>query len=552
MAQDSGKKRTIFILYIPGGAMLGIIPAVVLARLEELTETPTAELFQAFDGVSTGSVLAAGMNVPGMTGAQGTELFCKNGPSFFPSIPGRTGRMLTANIVNVLQDYLDPAKADELLILELGKLCDALRAKMPADSHAQVDVLEEKISRKWLTPSRKKDALRLCEKLARKFPGLEEDLSMIGELVFARTSCGRLSMTFKRAAVGALEAVKWCMNADDPDKYMYDPENPRKTYMGIFGERRLSDCTRSIYISTYDARNNRVITFFNRRKDFFSMVPEIGSETSPGNHKLWDVVMASTANPYAFPPHKTEDGIVCVDKAVIHPPFAAVNDIMEHKPADADVKIVILGTGKYLKTLPEDMIVEYYKNIGVLGNLMKGREIAELEGYIMSASHAVLCRTLGKDAVIDISPRLVPHTYSEAQEFPARDSLNASEDNIKKILRQARNLLVAEDDRIRELAHMLAENLYNLGQMSEEKYKRVRERIGVKSESKPLETGIGKEIPNIYKRIFGMPTLRQMFSKWASDMWRRKSSGAELREAEDAPPLLPPPSRSPLPPGPAA
>jgi hypothetical protein len=384
--------------------------------------------------------------------------------------------------------------------------------------------------------SRKKSALKICERISKECPELEETTCLIGELLFARASASRLGIVFRQATVGTLDVVKWWMGANDPDKFLFDPQRPKETYRDMFGERRLSDCTRSVYISAYDAQNNKVITFFSRRKDLFSLAPETGSETSPGDHKLWDIVMASTANPFAFPPHKTEDGIVCVDKAVIHPPFAAVNDILEHKPADVDVKLVIVGTGKWLTKLPGDMLIEQYKNLGVLGNLMKGREIAELESYMSSMSRAVLNRTLGKDNVIEISPRLSPQSYTEAQEFPSTDVLDASEENVKKILRQARTLLVTEDDRIRDLAQMLVENLHTLGQMNEEKYKRVRARIGVKTAAPPLETGIGKEIPNIYQRVFGAPTLRQVFKKWAKGLVTRGG-----RADIDAPLALPPP-----------
>lgn len=56
--------------------------------------------------------------------------------------------------------------------------------------------------------------------------------------------------------------------------------------------------------------------------------------------------MASTANPFAYPPHITEDKTLCIDKAIVHTPIYCVNDILANKPENADVKLVILGTGK--------------------------------------------------------------------------------------------------------------------------------------------------------------------------------------------------------------
>ena len=78
------KGRTVYILYVPGGAMFGIIPAVMLSRLEELAETPSPLLFQVMSGVSTGSLIVGGLNVrsdmdqtkPRYIASNITELFC--------------------------------------------------------------------------------------------------------------------------------------------------------------------------------------------------------------------------------------------------------------------------------------------------------------------------------------------------------------------------------------------------------------------------------------------------------------------------------------------
>jgi uncharacterized protein len=60
--------RQLRILSIDGGGIRGIIPAKVLARIEELTKKPVAELFDVIAGTSTGGILALGLTCPGAGG----------------------------------------------------------------------------------------------------------------------------------------------------------------------------------------------------------------------------------------------------------------------------------------------------------------------------------------------------------------------------------------------------------------------------------------------------------------------------------------------------
>src|ERR1039457_6515652 len=48
-----------FLLSIDGGGVRGIVPALVLARLEEITGRPARETFSFVAGTSTGALLAA-------------------------------------------------------------------------------------------------------------------------------------------------------------------------------------------------------------------------------------------------------------------------------------------------------------------------------------------------------------------------------------------------------------------------------------------------------------------------------------------------------------
>jgi patatin-like phospholipase/acyl hydrolase len=58
-------KELIKVLSIDGGGIRGIIPAVVLAAIEEQTGRPACELFDLIAGTSTGGIIALGLTVPG-------------------------------------------------------------------------------------------------------------------------------------------------------------------------------------------------------------------------------------------------------------------------------------------------------------------------------------------------------------------------------------------------------------------------------------------------------------------------------------------------------
>src|ERR1039458_3929071 len=60
----SNQQPPIKILSIDGGGIRGIIPALVLARIEQLTNRPIARLFDLVAGTSTGGILALGLTIP--------------------------------------------------------------------------------------------------------------------------------------------------------------------------------------------------------------------------------------------------------------------------------------------------------------------------------------------------------------------------------------------------------------------------------------------------------------------------------------------------------
>jgi uncharacterized protein len=83
------------VLSLDGGGIRGVLPATVLATLEDICEKPIAELFDLIVGTSTGGILGLGLSVPGpdgqapkhsaqellsLYGAQGEDIFPGGGP----------------------------------------------------------------------------------------------------------------------------------------------------------------------------------------------------------------------------------------------------------------------------------------------------------------------------------------------------------------------------------------------------------------------------------------------------------------------------------------
>jgi patatin-like phospholipase/acyl hydrolase len=57
-------KNKVFVLSIDGGGMRGIIPAKILAELEQRSGKPIAKMFQLIAGTSTGGILALALTLP--------------------------------------------------------------------------------------------------------------------------------------------------------------------------------------------------------------------------------------------------------------------------------------------------------------------------------------------------------------------------------------------------------------------------------------------------------------------------------------------------------
>jgi len=117
---------TFKVLSIDGGGIRGMIPAMVLAEIEERAGKPISETFDLIAGTSTGGILALGLAMPGdggkprYTAREMIELYEEEGASIFS---GRAGtirnlfeeRYPSAGVEEVLERYFGDARLKDAL-----------------------------------------------------------------------------------------------------------------------------------------------------------------------------------------------------------------------------------------------------------------------------------------------------------------------------------------------------------------------------------------------------------------------------------------------------
>jgi uncharacterized protein len=122
MGSRTSQDQQLRILSIDGGGIRGIIPAKVLARLEELTGQPIARLFDVIAGTSTGGILALGLTCPGEGGRPRhtardlVDLYVNRGAAIFTkSVFANEEKYLwpqyaPSHLEQALDDYLGDAR----------------------------------------------------------------------------------------------------------------------------------------------------------------------------------------------------------------------------------------------------------------------------------------------------------------------------------------------------------------------------------------------------------------------------------------------------------
>jgi patatin-like phospholipase/acyl hydrolase len=81
--------KTVKVLSIDGGGIRGIIPAMILAQIEQITQKPISSLFDLVAGTSTGGILALGLvkpgndNQPAYSAQNMLDMYENEGPKIF-------------------------------------------------------------------------------------------------------------------------------------------------------------------------------------------------------------------------------------------------------------------------------------------------------------------------------------------------------------------------------------------------------------------------------------------------------------------------------------
>ncbi len=131
MEVEKPHAKLVTILSIDGGGIRGVIPAMVLQRLEELTGRPAAKMFDLISGTSTGGVMTllltkpkpGAHNEPIYSAKDIVELYVKHGKemfrrSLFYKIASLDGWLLPKypekSVRTTLQGYLDEGERAQL------------------------------------------------------------------------------------------------------------------------------------------------------------------------------------------------------------------------------------------------------------------------------------------------------------------------------------------------------------------------------------------------------------------------------------------------------
>jgi uncharacterized protein len=79
------------VLAVDGGGIWGVVPALILAAIEDQTKRPISDLFDLVSGTSTGGIIACGLTKPGADGKPDktandvVQLYVAEGRTIFPS-----------------------------------------------------------------------------------------------------------------------------------------------------------------------------------------------------------------------------------------------------------------------------------------------------------------------------------------------------------------------------------------------------------------------------------------------------------------------------------
>lgn len=159
------------VLSVDGGGIRGILPAMLLARLEERRGKPVGELFDLVAGTSTGAIIACGV-AAGVPAATMVDLYANQGPAIFReplwravlplSVARYGGRPLDQRLLKVLgTTWLSSWK------LRCKLLVPTYVTQLPEPIDIDLDGTAEMASallfRSWVAQANSRWDFRLCD-----------------------------------------------------------------------------------------------------------------------------------------------------------------------------------------------------------------------------------------------------------------------------------------------------------------------------------------------------------------------------------------------------
>lgn len=507
------KRPCVYALYVPGGGVYGLMPLVMLERLNQLTGIPTANIFPVQEGVSTGAIVIAGLNIPDAQGnpkyteEQAIDKFIENASEFFPPMPGRGRRLAVFNTLSRMRKNMDPRETSKFLIIgairsaakikQLAKTAGTGAQNLDDDDLGILNEIKDRSKKRWISWSDIRFISKQTKILSDKtdIDEIKDELKHINDFAVNRRTHGGLKGVFHRACFYGVN----CLRNAHSHNIHFDPEIPKRAFQEHFGDATIADLISSVYISTYDYRNEEKLTFYSRKRNPFDTSPDAPRSNSRLMPKTWDAVMASISSGLAYPAHRMENGLPTEDWAPIHNPQKSVDTTIDNLPEDVDFKLVIMGTG--------DNKIPYRADHGIIGHLQEGRTLRDMHKYTNSDFRKKLLKRFGPDSIIEFNPRLAPRTMEEHKNFPTKDILDASHEQMERIIARTREYLAKEDtDRqLKTLAVDLVENMHMTGQVTREHVNAVRRRCGMEpiaNDNAQTAQGFSKWFRNIVPSIF--------------------------------------------------
>ena len=415
-----GQNDLIKVLSIDGGGIRGIIPAMVLAKIEEESKKKIAEMFDLIAGTSAGGIIALGLNVKKNGKLKPAEEIVKiftegKNEIFKPKSSERclggllsTGRLFLA-VFSVLAVF-------SIIIILL-----AIPSLTSSEALSLGDCLEK---------ARELLAINFNPLVLSSFIGVV-GASFIGVVGAVIIIIGLIAICFFQ---------KLIKHFPDYFEVKYDRKGGLdKLLKEYFCGSRLGESSTNTFISTYDIKNCEPQFFKSWRCEHKC-------------HKMWKLAGATSAAPTYFAPKKLtvkesrEENGKCIDKErVLVDGGVFVNDpamcaYAEVKRLQADQKegqfcqdkpilIVSIGTGDYDKSIS----YKEAKSWGKLGWIKGSKILNVISDGVSDAVDYQLRRISGQDNLEHIDLKTIRQTksFGKGELLYCRLNVDLKKDNIE-------------------------------------------------------------------------------------------------------------------------